>query len=247
MPFATNDGVRIHYIAEGSGPALLLGHGFTSNTDMWRMASFYDELKSRFTVIPFDARGHGQSDKPHDSDSYSIENRVGDALAVLDAAGFETANFFGYSMGGWLGYLLAINAGDRFGRFVIGASSLLFDDWSERRKMLALGTDGYIAEMLKLDPNMPPESIERAKANDLEALIAVQFDRPDLTEEIPRITRPILAYAGDADPKYDKFAKTAELIPSARMITIRGADHGGGFMETPQILGELLQFLGSDG
>ena len=246
MPFADNVGVKIRYEVDGSGPPLLLGHGFTSNVDMWLTASFYDELKNRFTVIPFDARGHGQSDKPHDSPAYSIENRVSDALAVLDAAGFEHANYFGYSMGGWLGYLLAVNAPERFGRFVIGASHMLFDDWSAMRTQLALGTEGYIAEMLKQDPKTTQDRIERARTNDLEALRAVQFDRPDLTADIPKITKPMLVYAGDQDPKYEKFKKTAEMISSAEFITIPGADHGGGFVETPQILDRVLDFLSQE-
>lgn len=243
MPFADSDGVKIHYRIEGSGPALLLGHGFSSNLDMWQSASFYPALRERFTVIPFDARGHGKSDKPIYAEAYSIRARVRDALAVLEDAGVESANYFGYSMGGWLGYLLAINADERFGRFVIGASHLLFDDWSATRDQLSLGREGYIAELLKQDPNTAADRLERARTNNLQALKAVQFDRPDLTADIPKIKKPLLIYAGDADPKYEKFKQSADMVQSASFLTIPGADHAGGFTETPQVLDRILAFL----
>ena len=243
MPFTETSGAKIHYAVEGSGPPLLLGHGFTGSIAMWQTAPFYGELKSQFTVIPFDARGHGKSDKPHDSSAYSMENRVQDAVAVLQAAGFESGRYFGYSMGGWLGYLLALHAGERFDRIVVGAAHMLFDDWSDRRRMLSLGIDGYIKEMLEQDPATPQENIDKMRANDLEALLAVQFDRPDLTSEIPSITSDLLIYAGDEDPKYNKFKKTSELIQGARFITIPGADHAGGFQQTGEALVEILAFL----
>lgn len=166
-----------------------------------------------------------------------------DALTVIEAAGFDQARYFGYSMGGWLGYLLAVYAGDSFDRLVIGASHMFFDDWSDRRRMLALGIDGYIEEMLRQDPATPPESIAKMRENDLQALHAVQFDRPDLTAEISRISSELLIYGGDADPKYEKFKKTSELIPSSRFLTIHGADHAGGFQRSTEILGELIEFL----
>jgi pimeloyl-ACP methyl ester carboxylesterase len=120
---------------------------------------------------------------------------------------------------------------------------MLFDDWADRRRMLALGIDGYIAETLRQDPATPAENIERMRQNDLNALRAVQFDRPDLTAEVPKIKSDLLIYAGDADPKYDLFKRTSELIATSRFLTIPGADHGGGFDQTGVVLNELIRFL----
>ena len=72
MPYATNDGIRIHYEAEGDGPPLVLQHGFAWKVKSWAMAGYVDALKARYRLIRVDARGHGDSDKPHDPAAYSL-------------------------------------------------------------------------------------------------------------------------------------------------------------------------------
>ena len=68
MPFATNNGLRIHYQIEGSGPPLVLQHGFTGSINGWRRYGYVEALAGDYRVVLVDARGHGQSDKP-DGDS----------------------------------------------------------------------------------------------------------------------------------------------------------------------------------
>ena len=86
MPYAMNDGVRIYYEREGSGPPLVLQHGFTRSLEGWRDSGYVDALKDTYDLILVDARGHGRSDKPHDSADYVLDKRVGDILAVMDDA-----------------------------------------------------------------------------------------------------------------------------------------------------------------
>ena len=61
-------------------------------------------------LILLDARGHGASDKPHDPAAYDLRLRVGDVTAVLDDLEIRRADYFGYSMGGWIGFGLAKHA-----------------------------------------------------------------------------------------------------------------------------------------
>jgi pimeloyl-ACP methyl ester carboxylesterase len=104
MPSANNHGVRIHYEVEGAGPPLILHHGtFMSGAD-WRDFGYTDALKHDHQLILMDARGHGASDKPHDPAAYEIVALVGDVTAVLDDLHIRRADFFGYSMGGWIGF-----------------------------------------------------------------------------------------------------------------------------------------------
>ena len=106
MPYADNNGVKINYEVEGEGTPLVLQHGFSSSLQSWRDNGYVDALKSDYKLIMIDSRGHGASDKPHDPESYDMKIRVGDILAVMDAEGIDKAHYWGYSMGGQIGFEL---------------------------------------------------------------------------------------------------------------------------------------------
>src|ERR1044071_5325971 len=103
MPYTENSGVRIHYAVEGTGPELVLLHGFMGSIDDWNALGYVAALRANYRLILIDSRGQGQSDKPHDEASYALERRVADVTGVLDAVSVETAHFWGYSMGGYIG------------------------------------------------------------------------------------------------------------------------------------------------
>ncbi len=100
MPFAVNDGVRIHYEVEGEGSPLVLCHGLAMSLEVWRIWGFVEGLKDNYKLILIDARGHGYSDKPQDPEAYGIQSLVADVVTVLDDLNIEKAHFLGYSMGG---------------------------------------------------------------------------------------------------------------------------------------------------
>ena len=120
MPYAINDGVRIAYERVGSGPPIVLHHGFSGSRRSWREHGYVEALKGDYALLLLDARGHGTSDKPHAPAAYTDERRAGDVLAVLDDAGIERAIFWGYSMGGHVGYAIARDAPTRFRALIIG-------------------------------------------------------------------------------------------------------------------------------
>ena len=84
MPYADNNGVRIHYHVGGEGPPLVLHHGLAGDLETWRAFGYVDSLNTDYLLILMDARGHGASDKPHDPEAYAMEHRVGDVVTVLD-------------------------------------------------------------------------------------------------------------------------------------------------------------------
>src|SRR5215471_584828 len=120
MAYATNGNVRIHYQVEGHGPTLVLQHGFTHSIRRWHLHGYIESLRNDYEVVLVDARGHGASDKPYDANAYTLAQRVADVVAVLDDLGRATANFWGYSMGGRIGFGLAKYAPERIAAFVIG-------------------------------------------------------------------------------------------------------------------------------
>src|SRR5690348_13937277 len=87
--FATApDGVRIAWEAAGEGPPVVLVHGFgASRVQNWRSPGWYDTLvNGGYTVVAFDCRGHGESDKPHDSAAYTEAAMANDIAVVKRAA-----------------------------------------------------------------------------------------------------------------------------------------------------------------
>ena len=73
-------------------------------------------------MVLLDARGHEASDKPHDPAAYGLLNHVADVLAILEALQLSKAHFFGYSMGGLIGFGLAKYAPGRVESLVIGGA-----------------------------------------------------------------------------------------------------------------------------
>ena len=91
MPSITNHGVRIYYEVIGDGPVLVMHHGTSGSGADWLELGYVDALKADHRLILLDARGHGQSDKPHDPKAYDPALRASDVIAVLDELDVEIA------------------------------------------------------------------------------------------------------------------------------------------------------------
>jgi pimeloyl-ACP methyl ester carboxylesterase len=100
MPKIDRDGVNIHYEVHGSGPALLLTHGYSSTSAMWQ--GQIEALSKNHKLVLWDMRGHGQSDYPDDPAAYSEALTVGDMAALLDQVGAASAIVGGLSLGGYM-------------------------------------------------------------------------------------------------------------------------------------------------
>src|SRR5665213_136063 len=98
MPTLTRDGVDLYYEVHGEGPALLLSHGYSATSQMWR--GQVEALSRSHTLILWDMRGHGRSDSPDDPATYGEVATVADMAALLDEAGAERAIVGGLSLGG---------------------------------------------------------------------------------------------------------------------------------------------------
>jgi pimeloyl-ACP methyl ester carboxylesterase len=114
------NGIRLHIAEQGSGPLVLLCHGFPESWYSWR-----HQLKALaqagFHAVAPDMRGYGESDRPADIDSYSLFHLVGDMVGVLDALGEKNAVIAGHDWGAPVAWHAALLRPDRF-RAVIGLS-----------------------------------------------------------------------------------------------------------------------------
>jgi pimeloyl-ACP methyl ester carboxylesterase len=92
---------------------VVLQHGFTSCLEYWYQCGYVGALRSKYRLILIDPRGHGDSDKPHDEESYTLDHRVADMTTVLDALGIGRSHFWGNLMGDIRSYDSVYKTADR--------------------------------------------------------------------------------------------------------------------------------------
>ena len=233
MPFATSpDGVRVHYELDGEGLALVLQHGTGGSLEMWKARGFAERLRDHYQLVLVDSRGHGHSDRPREQASYALPHRVADITAILDDAGIERAHFFGYSMGGWIGYGVLKYAPERFHSATLGGFGPVVDPYFGRDPLdLARG------------------SVERRGVDDPDKvkLLHVIFSETASFEGAEDVVRaaemPILLYAGTEDPRYDSVRVAEALNPRASFFSLPGLNHGEAGGAVDEVVPRMLEFL----
>lgn len=100
MAKLNRDGVNIYYEVHGTGPVILLSHGYSATSEMWR--GQIEPLSREHTLMLWDMRGHGLSDYPVDPAAYSEAATVADMAALLDAVNAPSAIVGGLSLGGYM-------------------------------------------------------------------------------------------------------------------------------------------------
>jgi pimeloyl-ACP methyl ester carboxylesterase len=244
MPFAQNNGVRIHYETAGKGPALVLHHGTMGSGADWIDLGYVDALKDHHQVILVDARGHGQSDKPHDPKAYHLDLRAADVVAVLDDLGVRNASYFGYSMGGWIGFGLARYFPQRFEAFIIGGAHPYAENTQAIRDRMPLDKAAFIGIAEKTyGALLTPARRERLLANDLVALRALTTDRDDISGVLPTMRMPSLVFCGELDPRLAQARQAASEMPNAAFLGLPGCDHVGTTRRTDVILPGIKALL----
>lgn len=239
--FFDSGGVRIHYTDEGAGEPVILVHGFAVNADInWRQSGVVQALVKQYRVIALDDRGHGLSDKPHDTDRYGLE-MVRDVIRLMDHLKISKAHVVGYSMGGFItlklvtmypdrlisatpcgaGWQTPADDGDAF-RKTLGDSLEQRHDFSPLFQLLAPNGEGPGRLRMWL-ANRTLNSI-----NDPLALAAVIRSLGDLsvTEEQLRANKvPVLTMVGTEDPLRLGVDRMAGVMANQTIVYIQGADH----------------------
>lgn len=129
MAYVVNEGARLYWKQQGSGPPVLLIMGLSFTHEMWFRV--LPGLAGEYRTIVFDNRGVGRSDVPRGP--YAMRRMASDARAVLDAAGVESAHVIGASMGGMIAQELALRYPQRVRSLTLGctSSSGLFGKWPQ--------------------------------------------------------------------------------------------------------------------
>lgn len=247
MPYASNDGVRIHYHVAGdeARPPLVLQHGFSGSLHDLEEAGYVAALSASYRLILIDARGHGASDKPHDPDAYRPATMVADVVAVLDALGIDRAHYLGYSMGGRIGFGLAARAPGRCRSLLLGGASAGETDPATPDPFIPVLRRGPQAFADFWGERISPAWRERIRRNDTEALIACRSvrERHGHAAALPGLAVPTLLYCGDGDPLHDEMRATADGMPRACFTSLPGLDHLGAYLGAAQVVPPILTFL----
>jgi len=271
---ATGDGVQLHYLEAGSGPTLVLVHGWSQSAEQFRHQ--IDGLSDRYHIVAFDQRGHGESEKP--DHGYKIQRLATDLHDVLVALDLHDVTLLGHSMGcsvSWCYWDLF--GSDRLAKLVLvdepplltsnptwtqeqaDAAGAIFTPASVTDTCNALAgpegeavTRGFIGGMLtSACPDAVKEWIiqrnfRMARAH--AATLLYNHCHQDWRDVIPRIAVPTLVVGGRVSlVPWTSMAWTAAQIPGARLEIFEEAEGGQHFMfvENPEQFNRLLaEFIG---
>ena len=115
--YADHAGVKIHYAALGSGPLVVMVHGFPDFWYSWRRQMV--ALADRFRVVAMDLRGYNESAQPQGVEAYLMPLLVGDVAAVIAAEGAKSAVVVGHDWGGAISWNVAMTRPDLVDLLVI--------------------------------------------------------------------------------------------------------------------------------
>jgi CubicO group peptidase (beta-lactamase class C family)/predicted dienelactone hydrolase len=247
--YVDNNGVKIYYEVEGQGPPLVLVHWASGSTQDWRLFGYVDALKDDYRLILVDMRGHGKSDKPDDPAAYAAATQASDIAAVLDELDIDKANYFGYSLGGRLGWALAKYAPERFQSLIIGGHiPVVWDDSGWTAWMFSQGAEGWargLEDFARSLDRWSPDIYPAYVADDFGAIAMASYglNSEDLSSNLPGTTLPILLLVGTNDDMYAEMEAAAQRLPNATMATMPGLDHGQGLLQIDQAVPHITEFL----
>jgi pimeloyl-ACP methyl ester carboxylesterase len=224
------DGVRIAYEVVGSGPAVVLVHGFAaSRVQNWKEPGWYKTLADAgYRVVALDCRGHGESDKPHDPAAYDHTMMASDVVAVIDAARADPAFLLGYSMGGFVGIHVLMEHPSLLRKFAVGGVG---GSYFGR----AFGSRDAIADALVVtdkasiaDPVQRRfrEFAEQAGKDRVALAACMRANRhPFSQEDLKLAKRPVLVVCGAKDDLTGDPQGLADAFADGQAVTVPGRDH----------------------
>jgi 3-oxoadipate enol-lactonase len=257
MSVASVNGTKIAYDdTGGSGPAIVLGHGFLMDRSM-----FYPQvaaLRDTYRVITWDERGFGQT--TFDGRPFTYWDLAADCLALLDHLGIGTAVVGGMSQGGFIALRAALTAPERVRALirldtqagseepeVVPLYQGMADDWA------ANGLSDEIAQaaagLIIGDPVLNETWIARWKVRPKESLAAPMHTlvtRDDVTHRLGEIIVPALVVHGTADVSIsmDKAATLANGLAGCDVVVaVEGGTHAANLTHPIEVNRAIITFL----
>jgi 3-oxoadipate enol-lactonase len=252
MPKVRIEDCDIHYELVGNGEPVLLLHGLGSCVDDWgpQMGAL-----ARYAVVGVDLRGHGRSGKPRGP--YSIASFAADVVHVIETLGVGAVHVVGMSLGGMVGFQLAVDAPSLVRSLVVvnSAPAVVPRTLAEHAMVTArktalrlLGLRGLARRIAAANLPRPEQAelreklVERIASNDLAAYRAAMnaIVGWSVEDRLGEITCPVLVVAGERDytPVELKNAY-ARKIRRARVAVVADSSHITP-MDSPEAFNRLL-------
>lgn len=113
----TTNGVRLHYVTQGSGPLMLFLHGFPEFWYSWRHQ--IPEFAKDYKVVALDLRGYNDSDKPQGVEAYRMEELVRDVQGVIRGLGYDRCILVGHDWGGAIAWSVAYDSPELLDELIV--------------------------------------------------------------------------------------------------------------------------------
>jgi len=262
--------VAYYYEEAGSGPPLVLLHGFTGSTRNW--APHLPHLATCYRTIGIDLLGHGRTTAPTIPERYGIAASAADLAALLAQIAPEPAYLLGYSMGGRLALYFALAYPQRVRMLILESASPGLADPEARRERVA--SDMALAQRIEAEgigafvrywENIPLfTSQQRLPVHVREELRQQRLhnrphglsnslrgmgtgEQPSLWEQLDQLTMPVQLIVGELDEKFvDINLRMAAQIPKAELVVVPEAGHTVNF-EQPEHFRAIVLGLCRDG
>lgn len=263
--FAELDGVRMRYVDEGEGPAVVLIHGFASSLETWE-AVRPALVEAGHRVIAMDLRGFGWTDRP--PGDYSSTAQAHLVLALLDRLGVSRASFVGHSYGAGVTLRIALLAPERVERIALydawaysgqlpaffhvaradGIGEAMFAAWygerAEDRMALAFHDQRFVTIELidAVDASL------RRPGTYAAALAAVRgMHYEEVEAQYRTVTQPALLLWGREDrvTPLEIGERLSRELPGARLVVYPGCGHFPMIEHAAQSTAELVRFVAS--
>jgi non-heme chloroperoxidase len=266
----TKDGIEIFYKDWGQGQPIVFSHGWPLSADDWDAQMMFF-LGKGFRVIAHDRRGHGRSTQS--SDGHDMDHYADDLAALTTHLDLKDAVHVGHSGGGDGARYLARHGESRVAKAVLISSvpPLMLKTAANPGGLPKEVFDGFQAELAANRaqfyydlPAGPFYGYNRPEAKPSQGVIwnwwrqgmmggakahydgIVAFSQTDFTEDLKKITVPVLVMHGDDDqivPYADSGPLSAKLLKNGTLKTYKAFPHGMPTTESATINADLLNFL----
>jgi pimeloyl-ACP methyl ester carboxylesterase len=248
MPYLTRDGVRLYYEDHGQGLPALLSHGFGASTGMWR--GQVEALQQSYRLIPWDMRGHGESDSPEAQALYSHQHTVEDMRAMLDHLHIDQAVIAGHSLGGFMSLAFHVAYPQRVLALILQGCGPGYRNaearatWNARAEQRAhtLETQGLSVLGGGSEVRISTQRSALGLAKAARGILAQADVR--VIDSLPHIRVSTLIIVGEGDTPFVIGSHyMASRIPRATEVVVKNAAHGAN-VDQPEVVNEAIrQFL----
>lgn len=262
MPNIRVNNIQLAYNDTGSGPAIVLIHGYPFNRSMW--TEQVSLLNDRFRVVTLDLRGHGESESSTGASTMKL--MAEDVAALMDEIGIERAVVGGLSMGGYVTLAFHQLFPERVEKLLLADTRAQADTEEGKatraeqvQQILADGMAGIVNAMLPklLSPetvSKRPDVVKRVRDMMIHtspagaaAALRGMAEREDQTGRLAQIKVPTLIVVGKEDPitPVADSQKMHERIAGSQLVVIENASHVSNIEQPEQFNRAFNEFLGS--